>query len=389
MLWLCALLYVVQKPHIVVDELAHMAQIRSFMHGTFALNPFLTTIPGYHLLMAAIMGALGLESDGCMRAISAIFSLLSGLGFYLIRRTLGDLHASSQAALFFFMPLIYPYYFLIYTDVLSLALVLCGILASLKQRHIAAAIILTLSILVRQNNVVWAAFAPALALWPTLEQSAWRPWRCWKSLLRTGWPYLLPVAIFLAYWAWNGTISLSKTVAAEHPDLSLHPGNVYFLLAMFLLFFPFETWQGIRQFFINIKARPWLILVPLLLVACIKLKGSPDNYQDTHYFLRNGIIEFVQHGWARWAFAVVVAVAACSIAHTRFLLPQGYLIYLFAAFYLSSSWLIENRYSIIPLALWMALRKADNPSAERWTFLDWVLAAHFFVWGIFSGKFML
>src|SRR3546814_1352230 len=69
---------------------------------------------------------------------------------------------------------------------------------------------------------------PLLALWPTLQEAGWRPWRRAGEVARVAWPYALPVAMFLAYWAWNGTISLSKTVAGGHPDLELHAGNVWF-----------------------------------------------------------------------------------------------------------------------------------------------------------------
>src|SRR3546814_6085266 len=89
---------------------------------------------------------------------------------------------------------------------------------------------------------------PLLALWPTLQEAGWRPWRRAGEVARVAWPYALPVAMFLAYWAWNGTISLSKTVAGGHPDLELHAGNVWFSLFLFFVFFPREAWVGSKRF---------------------------------------------------------------------------------------------------------------------------------------------
>src|SRR3546814_11420877 len=103
--------------------------------------------------------------------------------------SLGDPHASRSAALLFFLPFLFPYYFLVYTDVLSWLLVLCALLATLERRHVLAALALALSIGVRQNNVVWAGFMPLLALWPTLQEAGWSPWRRAGEVARVAWPY--------------------------------------------------------------------------------------------------------------------------------------------------------------------------------------------------------
>jgi hypothetical protein len=246
------------------------------------------------------------------------------------------------------------------------------------------------AICVRQNNVVWAGFMPLFALWPTLKEANWRPWRCAATVARVAWPYLLPVAAFLAYWAWNGTISLSKTVAAGHPDLRLHVGNLYFSLFLFFVFFPDDVWTGAKQFVAAARDNRWLLLIPLVLFAFVKLKGSYDNTQFTDYFIRNAIIEAARHGvWERWVFSAVVALAACSIGFVRFTRPQAWLVYPFSILYLALSWLIENRYSIIPFALWMALRTTGSDRADRIRLVAWIVVSQFFVWGIFSGRFML
>jgi hypothetical protein len=371
------------------DESVHVPQIENFLHGRFVVHPWLTTIPGYHLLMAGILKLLGLDSLSSMRAINAAFGLAPAALFYWIRKTLGDAQAPWRAAAMLFMPLIFPYDFLIYTDILSLALVLGALLATLNRRHVVAAAILVVAILVRQNNVAWAGFMPLLVLWPSLQENKWQPWRCWKEIIRTAWPYALPVAVFVGYWAWNGTISLSKVVAGGHPDWGFHLGNVYFSLFLYVLFFPYPFWVGLKRFATILRASPWLLVILLLAIAYLKLRGNPDNDAAPEYFLRNSFIAFVHHGWPRRAFGLLVALAGCALAFTRFLLPQGWLIYPFAAFYLCSSWLIENRYAIIPFALWMALRKVEDERAERWTLAAWIAVSLCFVAVIFTGKFML
>lgn len=389
-LCLVALLFAQSASQLVADESVHVPQIRWFLQGRFEAHPLLTTIPGYHLLVAAVLKVLAMDSVAAMRAIGLAFGVAAALVFFFIRRKVGDPRPCRSALLLLFLPFLFPYYFLVYTDVLSLLLVLCALLATLERRHMLAALALTLAICVRQNNVAWAGFLPLFALWPTLKEVNWRPWRCAATVARVAWPYLLPVSAFLAYWAWNGTVSLSKTVAAGHPDLKLHVGNLYFSLFLFFVFFPHDVWAGTQRFATAVRRNPWLLLVPLVLLAFVKLKGSYDNTQFTDYFIRNAIIETVRHGgWERWAFAAVVALSACSIAFVRFTLPQAWLVYPFLILYLGLSWLIENRYSIIPFALWMALRTNGNDGADRVRLGVWMLVSLFFTWGIFTGRFML
>jgi alpha-1,2-glucosyltransferase len=389
--WLASLIYARHAPYILGDEFSHVPQIWSFMHGKWVLNPYLTSIPGYHLLMAGLMKVLGQQSLIAMRTISATFGIASALLFHEIRRTLGDPRAALHAAAFFFLPFLYPYYFLVYTDTLSLALVLGALLATLRKHDLLAAIVLTASILVRQNNVVWAALMPLLSAWPCLSEKNIPLHQKTRQILGLSWPYMLPIVVFFSYWAWNGSISLSKKVASEHPDLSLHPGNVYFALFLFVAFFPVEVWRGARRFMTSLHSRPWLVLAPLCLVACVHLKGAPHNYISLDYFAHNAIIAIAGSGSGRWTFALAATLGACGICYTRFMLPHGWLIYPLAAFYLCSSWMIESRYAIVPFAIWMALRKVENKnlSTEILVLSAWILASQFFVWGFFSGQFLL
>ena len=390
LLWACGLIYAISVFQPCCDEGVHIPQIQYFLRGDFTIHPYLSMIPGYHWLIAVLLKISSGSSIAAMRIASSLFSLAAAGFFFAIRRSQGDHNALQSAAMFFFLPFLFPYHFLIYTDVLSLTLVLAATLASLKRRHMLAAITITASIMVRQNNVVWAGFLPLISLWPVIQTSIRTPSRYWRDAIYVGTPYLLPVAVFIAYWIWNGSISMSSAVKVSHPDASFHAGNIYFALFLFALFFPYPMWSGVKQLLSQRRTAPWVIAIVLLFVIFAKLRGSYDNVvTPENYFIRNHFIAMVQHDLPRRLFAALVGLAACSIALTKFEHPAGVLIYPFAAFYLSSSWLIENRYALIPFALWMALRKVQSQKAERYTLVAWVAACVFFGWGIFNNRFML
>jgi hypothetical protein len=370
----------------IVDEGVHVPQITSFMSGSWGTHPYLAMIPGYHLVMAGLMDASGLSSLGAMRGESAVFGLAAALVFFFIRRKLGDEDAIASAAMFFVFPLFYPYYFLVYTDIFSLSLVLLGVLSAVHGKHLLAACIITLSLAARQNNVIWGAFLAAYAAWPALASRDSGVWLPLKAAAIKALPYLLPLLAFLAYWRWNGTIAFSATVAGAHPDLRFHAGNVWLALFLFLVLFPREAWQGIQSFGAGVRARPWLLLAPVVLCGWIRLHGSGDNQAFQDYFIRNAFIAYVAHGWTRVGFCILVALAACSILHTRFRDPRGVLIYPFSIVCLASSALIENRYAIVPFALWMVFRQDDSP---RWMLPVWLGVSVLLTYGVLTRTFML
>lgn len=370
----------------IVDEGVHVPQVAGFMRGSLNTEPNLAMIPGYHVVMAGLMSATGLSSLGAMRGVSALFGVVAALTFYFIRRKLSDDDALVSAVLFFVFPLFYPYYFLVYTDIFSLAVVLLAVLSAISGRHVVAACIMTLSLGARQNNVIWAAFLAAYAAWPALAARHASAGTRLKDAFTAALPYVLPALAFLAYWRWNGSIVFSARISGAHPDLTLHGGNVWLTLFLFPMLFPLDAWKGLQSFGKAVRARPWVLLVPVVLCAWVRMRGSGDNHAFLDYFIHNAFIAFVAHGWARVCFCLLVALAACSIVFTRFRDPRGVLIYPFSVVCLASSVLIENRYSIVPFALWMAFREENSP---RWMILVWLALSSLLTYGVLTKSFML
>ena len=377
--------------YVYTDELNHYAQIQLFLHGEFRIfTRYLTTIPGYHAIVAAILTITGSDSLDAARLVNAAFALTAIAGFYALRRRLWPGTETLATAQLIVLPILVPLFFLVYTDVLALALLLWATFATIASRHWVAAGLLVVLISVRQNEIVWAGFLCALAAWPLVrEQGA----RAWRETLPLVLPYCVPLAAFLAFWAWNGSISLSHEQAALHPDLSLHAGNLYFALFLAGVLLPLQTIGGLGDFVTRAIRRPWLFVIPVLIIAAFWIgfeASNPYNSALPGYHIRNGFLIAIAHDpVVRAATGVVVALAVCGLAWTRLKPPAAYWLYPIAAFSLAASWLVEERYALVPLVLWLAFREHRGRAIEWATWALWLVLAVFVFHGIIAHRFFL
>ncbi|GAA0706232.1 hypothetical protein [Dokdonella soli] len=373
------------------DEIYHYAQIHLLRHGDFRLlDVYLTTIPGYHAAVAALLWMSGLDSLGAARAINALFGLAALAGFHALRRRLWPDTESIATAQLIALPILVPLCFLVYTDVLALALILWASVATLSRRHALAVLALSCVVLVRQNDVVWAAFLGAVAIWPTWREHGLARWR---TLVAIGAPYAAPIALFLAFWAWNGSISLSHGQAALHPELTLHLGNPFFALFLAGALLPLQTLAGLRRFAEWTRARPWLIVVPLVLFALYWWAFHADNPYNSalpDFYPRNAFLQALDRDAVWRALAgVVMVLAACGLAPTKLRPREAAWLYPFAALFLAASWLIEQRYVLVPLVLWLAFREHRSRAIEYATLALWLALAVYAFSGIIGGRFFL
>jgi alpha-1,2-glucosyltransferase len=373
------------------DELNHYAQIQLFLRGEFRIfELYLTTIPGYHAIVAAILKITGGESLDAARLVNAAFSLIAVAGFYAVRRELWPGTETLATAQFLVLPILVPLFFLVYTDVLALALLLWATFATITSRHGLAAVLLLALTCVRQNEIAWAGLLCALAAWPLVRAQGVRAWREAAPLVL---PYCVPVAAFLAFWAWNGSISLSHEQAGLHPDLSLHAGNLFFALFIAGVLLPFHTIAGLGDFATRVRRHAWLIAIPLVVFAAFWWGFHADNPYNTalpNYNVRNAfLIAIGTEPLARAAAGAVVALAACGLAFTRLKPAAAYWLYPIAAFSLAASWLVEQRYALVPLVLWLAFREQRGRAIEWATWALWLVLAVFVFHGIIVRRFFL
>jgi alpha-1,2-glucosyltransferase len=64
-------------------------------------------------------------------------------------------------------------------------------------------------------------------------------------------------------------------------------------------------------------------------------------------------------------------------------------LYPFAALFLGAMWLIEQRYAVVPLALWLAFREHRKPTIEHATAALWLVLAVWVFCGTILGWFFI
>jgi len=86
---------------------------------------------------------------------------------------------------------------------------------------------------------------------------------------------------------------------------------------------------------------------------------------------------------------VVITLAACGLAATRLRPPAAAWLYPFAALFLAASWLIEQRYALVPLVLWLAFREHRGRTLEWATAALWLILAVCLFCGMIAIRFFL
>jgi len=368
------------------DERHHLRQISLFCDGKLEVYRRLTTIPGYHAVVAGVGKVLGSCTLPLARNLNTFFGALSLLGFFLAARRLGVGREVARTLHFYFLPILLPYHFLAYTDGLSLLLILASLLALLHGRTGLAGWIGCASLLVRQNNVAWLAF---VCLYVFLEDGVWRDWRArLEGYAKRVWPCLLGIAGFLVFvWANDGSVVLKERGAHR---LGLYTDNVFFALGSFaVVFLPsalFRLFEGRR------RLADWRVLATLALgyPAFLWTFRGDHPYHQFDGFLRNDLLGLIASSPAvRHALYVPIAIGLATLLVTRLRRPQHYAVYPFALALLLPAWLVETRYYIVPFVLLMLFRDDEHPAVEAAAPIYSALLSAGVLYGITTGRFGL
>ena len=374
------------------DEGVHVDQIRRFTRGDWTLNEWLTTPPGYHLLVAGISRIVGESalprwsgvnesSVPALRSCSFILSMTLLLVLFLLCRDVRDGRASERILQIAFLPTLFPLFFLIYTDAASMLFVALALLLHERRRYWLAGVVGFLSVLVRQHNIVWVGYllvllairlhdvTPVAAGGTAARRRMTRLYGVARAVTKRGATYILTIAAFLAFVVVNGGVAIGDRDA--HPFSAVHFSNIYFALFItFVLFLPLSLVQlgEIRRLLYRTRTLVGVaVFVPFFLYTF-----TPDHpYNEILPFIHNRLLTFFSSSTAaKLLMLIAVLVALLSLCATPFRGQSKHLLYAFSAMSLLPVWHVEQRYYLVPMVLFLLFRE------QRTLRFEWTLVAY-------------
>lgn len=374
-------------PHEVADEGFHAPQVWTFFSGTLKVAPQLTMPPTYHLLLAAMMRCFGFFSVDMLRFLSAIVALTGlPLMYALIKHYWPD-EAKVRTLQWFFMPIVFPFFFLIYTDAWALLPLLGMLLFTLRRRHLLAGLCGLLAVSFRQTAIPWVMFAGLMAVLETTSDTG--IFTRIVASLRRSWPYLVVVAMFMVFVVLNKGVALGDR---SQQQMAFHITNLYFFLIMaWVLLLPYNLSQ-LPTIVRWLKRPVVLILLVLGMFVFLATYSNPHQYNQPglNFYLRNRLLNLMVESIAwRAIFYVPVAWMTLSLLTAR--LPESRLRWVFPVIALSLCLhpLIDIRYYLPALAIILAWREPCRPGWELATIYVYVLTTVYLIFHIARTSFFL
>ena len=366
------------------DELFHRYQIRYFQEGRWELIPQITTIPGYHLVVSGIGRIVGGPYSD---TVSRLATLAGGL--WLLPLASGIVTQSRpgegpmRAAQIFFQPILYPFFFLIYTDTWGLVALAALVLATVRGRIALAGLAGLAAIAIRQDLIIWVVFALLIL---ALEGDTWRA--RWSIAIRRGWPLVLVGVVFAGFLAWNhGSVALGDQKSHERP---FNITNLWiFLLYAWAVLLPYHLWN-LERVLLLLRRKAVVAGVALGFVAYWVTYSNLHVYNQESFWLHNALLLLMTHeDGLRAILYVPIAWAALSFAATPMPEKRFGALYVFAPLSIVLHPLIEQRYYLPPLVLFMCWRPAMPPRWEWSTLSVYAATALYLFWNISGGRYFL
>lgn len=385
--FLCGYVMLFDNLRPISDEGFHVPQIYQYQNGNFEHLPALTTFGTYHGCVAFLSQILGQQSLLAYRLVSLAISVLAIGVFRDALRLVGipDRIARWRILQFAFLPILFPLFFLIYTDAWALLFILLCLKSCLKQRHAIAAFWGLVAILFRQTAVFWIGFAALLALNPlTLVRSDIRRW---LARLRCLWPYFSVLLLFVVFVLWNDGVAVGDRSAH---GITFNITNVMCLLLLLgvchlpvLLREQSRYMLGVRVFY-----SIGLVALGVLLSLCFYDVSHPYNQINLDYYYRNGLfLALNQNLLARVSFGIFVGITLAFVLRSAKEEPRLWLWLPVAACSVVFMPLLEFRYAIPAIAIFILLRRASTERVEVWVAMQNIFLGGMVFLGVERGVF--
>lgn len=355
------------------DEDVHRFQINWFINGRIEIFKYVTMIPLYHGLVAFFAKISGLTSLNGLRFVHMLLAMGVVPAMYRLVRCFYPDESISRTLLFMFTPVIFPLFFLTYTDLPSLALVLVMLERAWSRHYFWAGVAALFAVLMRQPNIIWVVFTGGvIALRTAQTMSLSINFRTPGSLLALfGSTYIMAIlrkcrwlllvfGVFAIFVVLNGGVALGD---AEQHQVTLNLSNLYFfLLVAFVLFLPFNLEQ-VGDIYRLICAHWWLVLVLAgLFFIYFNTYGHPHKYNSPELdFYRHNLFLYYTSDIRLLRVLSFFPMAWMTLSFITTIQKSQYrgIIVLTLGFGLLSFMplpLIEQRYYLVALTLFLAMR---------------------------------
>lgn len=345
--------------HPMMDEGLHADQIFAFAKGDFRLSPALAMGPGFHLVLAPLVTLFKIKTIQDLRLLAFLVNLPALPVFYWFAKTVSPKNAALKLLQIGFLPLVAYYTVIIFTDIFSLSLVLACITLILKKKFNLAAIAGSMSLVVRQSNIIWVFFALVLGYaehygWAFSESNL-------TGYIKKVWLFGIVLSGFLIFVIVNRGFAVGAGTK-EYSSLAINFNNIFLLiLTCGILFIP-EVLSAAIKFFRkrNRKVLPAVFVAVTLIALATYTNNHPWNQTD--YFIRNRIAVILT--WNLWAKIAAFFLVITTLMHLKLTTGKAIpLLYFFAAASVIPIWLIEPRYYMVALVLFLGLRENVSKTA--------------------------
>lgn len=387
----------------IADELFHLAQIALFKASSYTIVPALTMPPTYHFVVGKIAGIFGVETFSGIRMVSGGISFVTVILAWVYLQNQKSTFPLLQSIQLLFSPLLWPVYWILYTDIPSLITTILSLILLVNQRYLLSALVCLISLCFRQHNIFWVLLIWLMAMVQTgcwtrlleifqgggqsLFQRAADATR--KCLASTG-VYLIPIVCFMGFIYFNNGIALGDRQAQQFGGL--YPLQIFsclFVLGLILL--PLHI-SNIPKILRLLKKHLWLIL---LLGALFVLYMKTFKIVHLHnfpsdYFLRNWLLYFLD-GHFRYKVAAfgLIALSLLSLMVIPLRSRANYWLYPVTILALLPVSLIEQRYYIVPFTLLMLSRQPKSFITELALLVWFVILSAGITYGMASMQFFI
>ncbi|HOW59016.1 MAG TPA: hypothetical protein PLO78_04750 [Candidatus Omnitrophota bacterium] len=352
--------FLLKDIRLIADEYTHHSQILEIVTGKNLLPSTCPYLPGYHWSMAFLSSLIHDHHPYALRFLSSVCSFLCLVVFFLTAKKIDRNSAIQKSLLFLFLPPLFPFFFLIYTDVYSMFYVFLALWAALNRRLRLSGILGILSLIVRQNNILWLGLIAFIAYFENVDtQDRWKDVK--KRIPQFSF-FGLALILTIVFVIWNkGFVLGDKT----NHFLSLTAGNLFFSAYLFFfLFLPQNLANGSKILhFLKQNKLILLILIELFFVYLLFFK-SEHLYNTLAGHIHNRIV------WRMESHKILsflpIAYTVLSLCVTRLQQKSFYLFYPVAILFLITLPVIEIRYTFIPFSLFLLFKEK---SSERITLL--------------------